>query len=60
MSNQPLRQASTGDQLAAIAYFLDELELKTPIKPLQRETEGNTALLGTINSLVAVVRPVYP
>jgi hypothetical protein len=60
MSNHPLRQASTNDQLAAIAKFLDELELKTPIKPLQRETEGNRALLDTINSLVAVVRLMYP
>ena len=45
-----------GDQLAAIAHFLDELELKTPVKHLQRETDGNKALLDTINSLIAVVR----
>jgi hypothetical protein len=60
MSNQPLRQASSSDQLAAIAYFLDELEHKTPIKALQKETDGNSALLNTINSLVSVVRVVYP
>lgn len=60
MTNQPLRQTSSGDQLAAIAYFLDELELKTPIKALQKETDGNSALLDTINSLVSVVRVVYP
>lgn len=55
-STQPLPQdAPTGDQLAAIAHFLDELELKTPVKHLQRETDGNKALLDTINSLIAVV-----
>ena len=56
-STQPLPQdAPTRDQLAAIAHFLDELELKTPVKHLQRETDGNKALLDTINSLIAVVR----
>ena len=56
MTSLPLRQAPSGDQLAAIAYFLDELEHKTPIKALQKETDGNSALLDTINSLVSVVR----
>ena len=60
MTNEPLRQTSPSDQLAAIAYFLDELELKTPIRALQKETDGNSALLDTINSLVSVVRVVYP
>jgi len=50
------QETSKGDQLAAIAHFLDELEAKTPIKHLQRETDGNKALLDTINSLIAVVR----
>ena len=59
MNNELQRQASSGDPLAAIAYFLDELELKTPIKALQKETDGNSALLDTINSLVSVVRIVY-
>ena len=49
-------QHPMGDQLAATAHFLDELELKTPVKHLQRETDGNKALLDTINSLIAVVR----
>ena len=52
------QEASPSDQLAAIAHFLDELEAKTPIKHLQRETDGNKALLDTINSLIAVVRVV--
>jgi hypothetical protein len=47
---------TTNDQLAAIAHFLDELEAKTPVKHLQRETDGNKALLDTINALIAVVR----
>ncbi|KAI0300518.1 hypothetical protein B0F90DRAFT_1723572 [Multifurca ochricompacta] len=41
-ANKPLRQSST-DQLAAIAHFLDELEVKAPV-----------ALLDTINALIAV------
>jgi hypothetical protein len=52
--------SSSGDQLALIAHFLDELDLKTPIRPLAKETDSNTALLDTINSLVAVVRVIYP
>ncbi len=48
--------ASASDQLAAIAHFFDELEVKTPIKHLQRQTDGNKALLDTINALIAVVR----
>jgi hypothetical protein len=54
------QETSAGDQLAAIAHFLDELEAKTPIKHLQRETDGNKALLDTINSLIAVVRVARP
>ena len=50
------RTRSESDQLAAIAHFFDELEAKTPIKRLQKETDGNKALLDTINSLIAVVR----
>lgn len=55
-TNNPLQRVSTNDQLAAIVNFLDELEIKTPIKHFQRETEGNKALLDTINSLISVVR----
>jgi len=58
--HHPSRQTSTNDQLAAIAHFLDELELKTPIKHLQKETDGNKALLDTINALISVVRPAHP
>lgn len=54
MTDQLSRQTSSTDQLASIAYFLDELDLKTPIRPLAKETDGNTALLDTINSLVSV------
>jgi hypothetical protein len=54
------QETSASDQLAAIAHFLDELEAKTPIKHLQRETDGNKALLDTINSLIAVVRVARP
>lgn len=60
MTDQLSRQTSSSDQLASIAHFLDELELKTPIRPLSKETDGNTALLDTINSLVSVVRVIYP
>jgi hypothetical protein len=56
----PQATSTPGDQLAAIAHFLDELEAKTPIKHLQRETDGNKALLDTINSLIAVVRVARP
>jgi len=56
-TNHPSRQAtSTNDQLAAIAHFFDELEVKTPLKHFQRETDGNKALLDTMNALIAVVR----
>ncbi|KAI9441322.1 hypothetical protein H4582DRAFT_1931829 [Lactarius indigo] len=48
-----LRQPST-DQLAAITHFFNELEAKTPIKHLQKETDGNKTLLDTINALIAV------
>ncbi|KAI0266382.1 hypothetical protein BC834DRAFT_969422 [Gloeopeniophorella convolvens] len=51
--HHPSRQSST-DQLAAITNFLDELETKTPIKHLQKQTDSNTALLDTINALIAV------
>jgi hypothetical protein len=60
MTDQLSRQTSTADQLATIVHFLDELELKTPIRPLSKEADGNTALLDTINSLVSVVRVFYP
>ncbi|KAI0277056.1 hypothetical protein BGY98DRAFT_934655 [Russula aff. rugulosa BPL654] len=53
MSDKISRQTS-GDQLASIVHFLDELDLKTPIRPLAKEADGNTALLDTINSLVSV------
>lgn len=59
MTDKISRQTSS-DQLASIVHFLDELDLKTPIRPLARETDGNTALLDTINSLVSVVRVIYP
>lgn len=59
MTDKLTRQTSS-DQLASIVHFLDELDLKTPIRPLARETDGNTALLDTINSLVSVVRVIYP
>ncbi|KAH9072973.1 hypothetical protein EDB83DRAFT_149683 [Lactarius deliciosus] len=42
------------DQLAAITHFFNELEAKTPIKHLQKETDGNKTLLDTINALIAV------
>ena len=59
MTDQLSRQTSTGDQLAAIAHFLDELDAKAPIKHHpQKETDGNQALLDTINALIAVVRVV--
>src|SRR6266702_6663047 len=35
--------------------FLNDLEAKTPIKHLQKETDGNRTLLDTINALIAVV-----
>ena len=56
-SDHPSRQPST-DQLTAVAHFLDELDAKTPIKHLQKETDGNKTLLDTINALIAVVRVV--
>jgi hypothetical protein len=59
MTDQISRQTSS-DQLASIVHFLDELDLKTPIRPLAKETDGNTALLDTINSLVSVVRVIHP
>jgi hypothetical protein len=59
MTDQISRQTST-DQLASIVHFLDELDLKTPIRPLAKEADGNTALLDTINSLVSVVRVIHP
>lgn len=55
--DHPSRQPST-DQLTAIAHFFDELEAKTPIKHMQKETDGNKTLLDTINALIAVVRVV--
>ncbi|KAH9067930.1 hypothetical protein EDB87DRAFT_1678312 [Lactarius vividus] len=52
-SDRSSRQPST-DQLAAITHFFNELEAKTPIKHLQKETDGNKTLLDTINALIAV------
>jgi hypothetical protein len=52
--SEPPSQAST-DQFAAIADFLDELEAKTPINHLQKETDASKTLLDTINALIAVV-----
>ena len=59
-TEQRERQISSSNQLAAITHFLDELDPKTPIRPLTNETDGNTTLLDAINSLVAVVRVIYP
>ncbi|KAH9067931.1 hypothetical protein EDB87DRAFT_1678313 [Lactarius vividus] len=36
--------------------FLNEPEVKNPIKHLQKEIEGNKTLLDTVNALIAVVR----
>ncbi|KAH9042580.1 hypothetical protein EDB85DRAFT_1915769 [Lactarius pseudohatsudake] len=40
--------------LSPAASFLNGSEAKTPIKHLQKETEGNKTLLDTINALIAV------
>ncbi|KAI9441321.1 hypothetical protein H4582DRAFT_2055272 [Lactarius indigo] len=40
--------------LSPAPVFLNEPEVKTPIKHLQKETEGNKTLLDTINALIAV------
>jgi hypothetical protein len=55
----PQEVSITNDQLAAIAHFLDELEAKAPIKHLQRETDGNKAVLDSINAIIAVVRVAH-
>jgi hypothetical protein len=57
-TNHASSQANT-DQLAAIARFLDELEAKAPIRQFQKETDGNSTLLDTINALIAVVRVAH-
>jgi len=56
-SDHSPRQAST-DQLTAVANFLDEVDAKTPIKHLQKETDGNKTVLDTINAIITVVRLV--
>jgi hypothetical protein len=54
------QQTSSSDQSAALVHFIEALDAEVPTRALARETDGNTALLDTINALVTVVRVIYP
>ena len=54
------QQPSSSDQLPALVNFIEQLGAEAPTIALAKETDGNTALLGTLNTIVSVVRVIYP
>jgi len=60
LTEQLWRQTFSSDQFTAIAHFIEGLDIETLTSALAKETESNTTLLSILNTLVSVVRVIYP
>jgi hypothetical protein len=54
------QQTFSSDQLEVLVNFTEALDAEAPTRALAKETDGNTVLLHTLNSIVTVVRVIYP